>query len=40
VNEARRLKELERESAELKKMLAGSLRENRLLEVVCARGRL
>ena len=34
MNEARRLKELERESTELRKMLAGSLLDNRLLEVV------
>lgn len=35
VNEARRLKELERENAELKKMLAESLLKNRVLEAVC-----
>ena len=35
VNEARRLKELERENAELKKMLAEALLKNRVLEAVC-----
>jgi len=35
VNEARGLKELERENAELKKMLAESLLKNRVLEAVC-----
>ncbi|XHR31247.1 MAG: transposase [Chthoniobacteraceae bacterium] len=35
VNEAKRLKELERENSELKKMLAESLLKNRLLEMVC-----
>ena len=35
VNEARRLKELERENGELKKMLAESLLKNRVLELVC-----
>ena len=35
VNEARRLKELERENSELKKMLAESLLKNRVLEHVC-----
>ena len=35
VNEARRLKELERENTELKKMLAESLLKNRVLEHVC-----
>ncbi len=35
VNEAKRLKELERENAELKKMLAESLLKNRVLEAVC-----
>lgn len=34
-NEARRLKELERENNELKKMLAESLLKNRVLEAVC-----
>jgi putative transposase len=34
VNEARRLKELERENTELKKMLADSLLENRVLKFV------
>ena len=34
INEARRLKELERENAELKKMLAESLLKNRVLEAV------
>jgi putative transposase len=32
---ARRLKELERENSELKKMLAESLLKNRVLEAVC-----
>lgn len=35
INEARRLKELERENTELKKMLAESLLKNRILEAVC-----
>ena len=35
VKEARRLKELERENGELKKMLAESLLKNRVLEAVC-----
>ncbi len=35
VNEAKRMKELERENAELKKMLAESLLKNRVLEAVC-----
>ena len=35
VNEAKRLKELERENSELKKMLAESLLKNRVLEFVC-----
>jgi len=35
LNEARRLKELERENSELKKMLAESLLKNRVLEAVC-----
>jgi lipoate synthase len=35
VNEARRMKELERENSELKKMLAESLLKNRVLEAVC-----
>jgi putative transposase len=34
LNEARRLKELERENTELKKMLADSLLENRVLRFV------
>ena len=34
INEARRLKELEREDRELKQMLADSLLENRVLEAV------
>ncbi len=34
VNEARRLKELERDNTELKKMLADSLLENRVLRFV------
>ena len=34
-NEARRLKELERENSDLKKMLAESLLKNRVLEAVC-----
>jgi putative transposase len=34
VNEARRMKELERENSELKKMLAESLLKNRVLEAV------
>ena len=35
INAARRLKELERENNELKKMLAESLLKNRVLEAVC-----
>jgi putative transposase len=35
IQEARRLKELERENGELKKMLAESLLKNRVLEAVC-----
>ena len=35
VNEAKRLKELERENGELKQMLAESLLKNRVLEAVC-----
>jgi putative transposase len=35
VEEARRLKELERENGELKKMLAEALLKNRVLEAVC-----
>jgi putative transposase len=35
VNEAKRMKELERENGELKKMLAESLLKNRVLEAVC-----
>ena len=35
INEARRLKELERENSELKKMLAESLLKNRVLAAVC-----
>ena len=35
INEARRLKELERENNELKKMLAESQLKNRVLEAVC-----
>ena len=35
VDEARRLKELERENGGLKKMLAESLPRNRVLEAVC-----
>ncbi|MFD0893773.1 transposase [Luteolibacter ambystomatis] len=34
-NEAKRLKELERENGELKKMLAEALLKNRVLEAVC-----
>ena len=37
VNEARRLKELERENAELKKMLAEALLKNLVLEAVCGK---
>jgi putative transposase len=37
IHEARRLKELERENSELKKMLAESLLKNRVLEAVCAK---
>ena len=35
VNEARRLKELERENTELKKMLAEEMLKNRVLQFVC-----
>jgi putative transposase len=35
VKEVRRLKELERENGELKKMLADALLKNRVLEAVC-----
>ena len=35
VDEARKLRELERENSELKKMLAESLLKNRVLEAVC-----
>jgi putative transposase len=35
LDEAKRLKELERENGELKKMLAESLLKNRVLEAVC-----
>jgi putative transposase len=35
VNEAKRMKELERENTELKEMLADSLLENRVLKFVC-----
>ena len=35
VSEAKRMKELERENTELKKMLAESLLKNRVLEAVC-----
>jgi putative transposase len=35
VNEAKRMKELERENSELKKMLADSLLKNRVLEAIC-----
>ncbi|XHR28472.1 MAG: transposase [Chthoniobacteraceae bacterium] len=35
VNEARRLKDLERENTELKKMLSEALLKNRVLEAVC-----
>jgi len=38
VNEAKRLKELERENTELKKMLADSLLENRVLRFVNEKG--
>jgi putative transposase len=37
VNEAKRLKELERENSELKKMLADSLLKNRVLEAINAK---
>ena len=37
VNEAKRMKELERENAELKKMLADVLLKNRVLEAVNAK---
>jgi len=37
LSEARRLKELERENGELKKMLAESLLKNRVLEAVCTK---
>lgn len=35
IKEAKRLKELERENSELKKMLADALLKNRVLEAVC-----
>jgi len=35
INDARRLKDLERENGELKKMLAEALLKNRVLEGVC-----
>ena len=35
INEARRLKELERENTELKKMLAEEMLKNRVLSYVC-----
>ncbi|HPA18622.1 MAG TPA: transposase [Verrucomicrobiae bacterium] len=35
IREARRLKELERENLELKKLLADALLKNRVLEAVC-----
>ena len=35
INEARRLKELERENSELKKMLAEEMLKNRVLQAVC-----
>ena len=35
INEARRLKELERKNRELKQMLAESLLKNRVLEAIC-----
>ena len=35
ISEARRLKELEKENSELKKMLAEALLKNRVLEAVC-----
>jgi putative transposase len=37
LNEAKRLKELERENSELKKMLADSLLKNRVLEAINAK---
>jgi putative transposase len=37
VSEAKRLKELERENSELKKMLADSLLKNRVLEAISAK---
>ena len=37
INEAKRLKELERENGELKKMLADSLLKNRVLEAITAK---
>jgi putative transposase len=37
LNEAKRLKELERENSELKKMLADSLLKNRVLEAISAK---
>ena len=40
VHEARRLKDLERENTELKKMLAESLLKNRVLEAVCEKKAL
>lgn len=35
VNEAKRMKELERENTEIKKMLAEEMLKNRVLEAVC-----
>ena len=35
INEARRLRELEQENSELKKMLAEALLKNRVVEAVC-----
>ena len=37
INEAKRLKDLERENGELKKMLADSLLKNRVLEAINAK---
>lgn len=37
INEAKRLKELEKENSELKKMLADSLPKNRVLEAINAK---
>jgi len=37
INEAKRLKELEKENSELKKMLADSLLKNRVLEAINAK---